>query len=171
MGLKAMSKQVSKAAGNWLCQARLKAAKYQPDFLTRVGAVSHLSGITEDCLKKYELDISTPSSEAVAIIADAYNQPELRDYYCANNCPLGNRNRALPGMPPERSLIRLQCYLEEFQASLHDLADIMEDGKVSADEMQELLHVQDVLLEYRRRVDEGLSSLEKAIKTKNFNEF
>ncbi|MEG1559373.1 MAG: hypothetical protein RR398_00710 [Clostridia bacterium] len=100
-----MSKQVTKAAGNRYCQARLEAARYNPKFLTRATAVDELSGITEDRLKKYGLDIVRSPNEAVAIMADAYNEPELRAWYCANECPLGRDCREIQQMPPERALV------------------------------------------------------------------
>lgn len=53
-----MQSRVTKAAGNRYCQARLKAAKYNEKLLTRAGAVDYLPGVTEDSLKKYELDIT-----------------------------------------------------------------------------------------------------------------
>ena len=103
-----MPKQVTIAASNRYCQARLNAAKYNDDFATRVKAVEHLPGVTEDSLKKYELDINRPPNTVVAMMADAYNEPELRQWYCANECPLGKDCRDIEAMPAERTLIRLQ---------------------------------------------------------------
>ena len=84
-----MQSRVTKAAGNRYCQARLKAAKYNEKLLTRAGAVDYLPGVTEDSLKKYELDITKTPNTVVALMADAYAEPELRAWYCANECPLG----------------------------------------------------------------------------------
>ena len=74
-----MSKQVTKAADNVYCQARLRAAQFNDYFATRRGAVDHLPGVTEDSLKKYELDINRPPNDVIALMADAYNAPELRE--------------------------------------------------------------------------------------------
>ena len=62
-----------------------------------------LPGVTEDSLKKYELAINRPPNIVVAMMADAYNAPELRPWYCANECPLGKDCREVPEMPPERT--------------------------------------------------------------------
>lgn len=70
-----MQSRVTKAAGNRYCQARLKAAKYNEKLLTRAGAVDYLPGVTEDSLKKYELDITKTPNTVVALMADAYAEP------------------------------------------------------------------------------------------------
>lgn len=157
-----MSKQVSKAAGNWLCQARLKAAKYNPDFLTRVGAVIHLSGITEDSLKKYEQNICTPSSEAIAIMADAYSQPEIINNYCSHECPLGKHCREISDVPPERTVLRIQNSLEDIAQGVKRIAEILDDGVIDEDEMKEIPVIRETFLEARRRFDEAIALLERA---------
>ncbi|OQA48388.1 MAG: hypothetical protein BWY46_01395 [Firmicutes bacterium ADurb.Bin300] len=84
-----MPKQVTVAANNRYCQARIHAGQYNQKLLSRAGAAEELGCISEDSLKKYELDLIRPPSDVVALMADAYNQPELRSWYCANECPLG----------------------------------------------------------------------------------
>lgn len=72
-----MSRQATKAVGNRYYEARMRAAKYNEKLLTRAGAIDYLPGVTEDSLKKYELDITRPPNIVVALMADAYNEPEL----------------------------------------------------------------------------------------------
>lgn len=99
-----MSKQATKACGNRYFEARMRAAKFNEKLFTRAGASEVIPGVTEDSLKKYELDINRPPNIVVALMADAYNEPELRQWYCANECPLGkdaerHRLRCLPKEP------------------------------------------------------------------------
>lgn len=84
-----MARQVTKALGNRYCQARLRAAKYNPDFATRRTAAEQLPGVEEDTLKKYELGLTKVPNTVVALMVDAYNAPELKEWYCCNECPLG----------------------------------------------------------------------------------
>ena len=56
----------------------MRAAKWNEKLLTRAGAAEFLPGVTEDSLKKYELDINRPPNTVIAMMADAYNEPELR---------------------------------------------------------------------------------------------
>ena len=159
-----MAKQVTKAASNVYCQARLRAAMYNEDFAARSTAVNHLPGVTEDSLKKYELDITRAPNIVVALMADAYNAPELRSWYCANECPLGTNCREINEMPPERSAIRLKNAIGEAENAISELFQILEDGEITDDELIRAENAKDSLLELRRRTDEVLAALEKARK-------
>ena len=163
-----MPKQATKARGNRYYEARMHAAKYNEKLLTRAGAVEYLPGVTEDSLKKYELDINRPPNIVVALMADAYAEPELRHWYCVNECPLGRDCREIPDMPPERALLRLQNVVRDTEAELENLSRMMEDGALSAEEMAEVPMIREKLLELRRRADENLAALERAERIGNF---
>lgn len=156
-----MPRQATKAVGNRYFEARMRAAKYNERLLTRAGAVEYLPGVTEDSLKKYELDITRPPNIVVALMADAYNEPELRAWYCSQECPLGKDCREIPEMPPERVLIRLQNAKSGVNDVAAALSAILDDGKVDASEAEQLPQLRDDLLEVRRRMDEALAVLEK----------
>lgn len=163
-----MSKQATKAVGNRYYEARMRAAKYNEKLLTRAGAVDYLPGVTEDSLKKYELDINRPPNTVVALMADAYNEPELRQWYCVNECPLGKDCREIPEMPAERALIRLQNSVYEMEQLTRQLSLLMEDGTLDEDEKGTVPQLRDRLLEFRRRADENLAVLERAAKIGKF---
>lgn len=163
-----MSKQATKAVGNRYYEARMRAAKYNEKLLTRAGAVEYLPGVTEDSLKKYELDINRPPNIVVALMADAYNEPELRQWYCVNECPLGKDCREKAEMPAERALIRLQNSVYEMEQLTRQLSLIMEDGKLDEDERDTIPQLREKLLEFRRRADENLAVLERAAKIGKF---
>ena len=154
-----MARQVTKASANRYCQARLEAAKYNERFASRMSAADELPGVTEDSLKKYELDITRPPNDVVALMADAYNCPELILWYCANECPLGKNCREVPEMPPERTFIRLTNILNKLTASMKELAELMDDG-VDGD-AEKIPKLKDEFLEARRRIDETLAVLDK----------
>lgn len=156
-----MPRQATKAAGNRYFEARMRAAKYNEKLLTRAGAVEYLPGVTEDSLKKYELDITRPPNVVVALMADAYNEPELRAWYCSRECPLGKDCREIPAMPPERVLIRLQNAKNGVNTVAASLSEILDDGVVDEGEAKQLPQLRDELLEVRRRMDEALAVLEK----------
>lgn len=164
-----MPKQVTTAAGNRYCQARLRAAKYNEDFASRVRAAEHLPGVTEDSLKKYELDITRPPNVVVALMADAYNEPELRSWYCANECPLGRDCRDIQSVPAERTLIRLQNVKNTIESVARSLSMIMDDGVIDEEEAKLLPDLRESLLEAKRRTEETLAMLEKATKQGKFD--
>lgn len=159
-----MPKQVTTAASNRYCQARLKAGKYNEKLLTRATAADYLPGVTEDSLKKYELDIVRPPNDIVALMADAYNAPELRSWYCSNECPLGKDCREISEMPPERALLRLRNSVAELDDSMEQLAMIMDDGIIDNNEKTLLPGLHEQFVELRRRIDENLAILERASK-------
>ena len=164
-----MSRQATKAVGNRYFEARMAAAKYNDKLLTRAGAVEFLPGVTEDSLKKYELDITRPPNTVVALMADAYNQPELRHWYCVTECTLGKDCREIPLMPAERALIRFQNSANGMRQVIDDMALIMEDGKLTDDELPKLEEIRAQILENKRRADEVLTYFDKAAKNGDFN--
>lgn len=156
-----MARQVTKAGANRYCQARLEAAKCNERLASRAGASEELGCVSEDCIKKYELGITKPPNDVVAIMADAYNSPELVLWYCANECPLGKNCREVPEMPPERTFIRLTNTLNRLNTSMRELAEIMDDGIEGDEDKKKILRLWDDFLEARRRIDETLAVLEK----------
>lgn len=163
-----MSRQATKACGNRYYEARMRAAKYNEKLLTRSGAVDCLPGVTEDSLKKYELDITRPPNIVVALMADAYNEPELRAWYCSNEYPLGKDCREIPEMPAERALIRLQNSVYEMEQLTRQLSLLMEDGTIEIEQQSIIPQLRDRLLEFRRRADENLAVLERAARRGSF---
>lgn len=163
-----MPKQATKACGNRYYEARMRAAKYNEKLLTRAGAVDFLPGVTEDSLKKYELDITRPPNIVVALMADAYAEPELRTWYCVNECPLGKDCREIPEMPAERALIRLLNVSGEMEQTIRQLSALMEDGKLTEEEQAAVPEIRAKLLESRRRADENLAALERAARLGKF---
>lgn len=157
-----MQSRVTKAAGNRYCQARLKAAKYNEKLLTRSGASDYLPGVTEDSLKKYELDITKAPNTVVALMADTYGDPELRSWYCANECPLGkDRVAEINDMPPERCVIRMRRHMDDMQDALTEFAGIVEDGVITQEELEMVPEIKRRFTEARQKVDEMLAALEK----------
>ena len=164
-----MPRQATKACGNRYYEARIRAAKYNENLLTRAGAAELLPGVTEDSLKKYELDITRPPNIVVALMADAYGEPELRSWYCSNECPLGRDCREIPEMPAERALIRLQNSVHDMEQTVRQISRIMEDGRLTEEEREDVTELRSKLLELRRRTDENLAALERAERHGDFN--
>ena len=104
----------------------------------------------------------------VALMADAYNEPELRQWYCVNECPLGKDCREIPEMPAERALIRLQNSVYEMEQLTRQLSLLMDDGTVPEDDQPLIPQLRDRLLEFRRRADENLAVLERAARRGKF---
>ncbi|MDO4298842.1 MAG: XRE family transcriptional regulator [Lachnospiraceae bacterium] len=164
-----MPNRVTIESKNRYRQSRLKAAKYNEKLLTRSGAADFLPGVTEDSLKKYELGINRPPNTVVALMADAYAEPELRSWYCANECPLGkDRVAEIDDMPPERTTIRMQRQLTVVQDALEEFAGIVEDGIITPDELERVPEIKKQFLQTRQKVDEMLAAIEKIESRKGY---
>ena len=57
--------------------------------LSREAASELLQFIGPDRIEKIENEKSTAHPDEVLLMADKYKGPELCNYYCANQCPIG----------------------------------------------------------------------------------
>lgn len=156
-----MARQITKAASNVYCQARLRAAQYNEKLQTRAGASEVIPGVTEDSIKKYELDITRPPNDVVALMADAYNAPELVSWYCTNECPLGKNCREIQHMPQERAILRAQNAAGLMENALKEYAEIVDDGIIDDAEREQMKKLRTQFLEVRRRLDEILAACDR----------
>ena len=82
-----MPKKATKAADNVLYQARMEAAKWNDKLSSREGA-AEVTGLDRTRIAYMELGTVTPYPEEILILADAYNAPELMNYFCSHLCSL-----------------------------------------------------------------------------------
>jgi hypothetical protein len=87
-----MGRDATKAMGNIYFQKRTEAAKYNQRLLSREGA-AELLGMSVSNLASIELGHhKCVPNDVVDMMADLYNAPELRNYYCMCECPLKHGN-------------------------------------------------------------------------------
>ena len=60
--------------------------------LSREKASELLESITPERIERIENEKSDPQPDEVEIMANKYNHPDLRNYYCAKQCPLGQNH-------------------------------------------------------------------------------
>ncbi len=85
-----MAKKATKAADNIFYKARMEAAACNDNLNSREGAAEQL-GIDRTRLARIELGSLNPYPEEVLLMSDAYNTPELNNYFCSRMCPLGQQ--------------------------------------------------------------------------------
>lgn len=153
-----MTRQVTKAAENIYCRARLEAAKFNPKLSSREGASEEL-GISKDSLNQYELDLCrVVPVDKVVIMADVYNAPELLNNYCCNECPIGKRiiepidNENLNNL--FRFAVLTTNTLEESPRIQKLLFKIVEDGIIDESEKEELETIVDFFSKLEMRASE-----------------
>ena len=87
-----------------------------------------------------------PHPDEVLVMAEKYKQPSLCNYYCANQCPIGQQ------YVPEVKIKDLSQIVLEMLASLNSmgkqkdrLIEITADGKVTGDELEDFIYIQEEL--------------------------
>lgn len=114
--------------------------------LSREKASELLESIPPERIEKIENQKSLPHPEEVLIMAEAYKTPNLCNYYCANECPIGKQ------YVPEIEMKDLSQIVLEMLASLNAmkgkqdrLIEITVDGKVDGEEIKDFVHIQEEL--------------------------
>ena len=114
--------------------------------LTREAASDLLETIAPERIEKIENERSLPHPDEVMTMAQKYKMPSLCNYYCANQCPIGQQ------YVPEIKVKDLSQIVLEMLASLNAmhkekdrLIEITVDGKVSGDELADFVAIQEQL--------------------------
>ena len=114
--------------------------------LTREEASELLEAMSPERIEKIESERSMPHPDEVLLMSDKYKQPTLCNYYCANQCPIGQQ------YVPEVKVKDLSQIVLETIASLNTmqkqkdrLIEITVDGHISGDELADFVHIQEEL--------------------------
>jgi len=114
--------------------------------LTREAASELLACIAPERIEKIENERSLPHPDEVLVMAEKYKQPTLCNYYCANQCPIGQQ------YVPEIKVKDLSQIVLEMLVSLNAvsrqkerLIEITVDGKITGDELEDFIFIQEEL--------------------------
>ena len=138
----------------------------EEDNLTREKAAELLEFISEDRLERIENEKSQPAPEDVIQMAQVYNAPELCNYYCSHQCPIGQKY-----VPPVE-MTELPAIILETVASLNAvypltnrLIEISRDGKITKDEIPDFSNIQENLEKVSRAIEALQLWVEKEVPT------
>ncbi len=122
--------------------------------LSREKASELLESMPPERIERIESEKSFPHPEEVMCMAYAYKKPELRNYYCANECPIGRE------YVPELQIKNLPQIVLEMLASLNTiykkkerLIEIAADGQIDDEEVEEFIDIQEELEKISITVD------------------
>lgn len=114
--------------------------------LSREKASELLEMIPPERIEKIENEKTLPHPDEVLVMSEAYKMPNLCNYYCANECPIGKQ------YVPEVKIKDLSQIVLEMIASLNSmhrkqerLIEITADGKIEGDEIKDFIHIQEEL--------------------------
>ena len=121
--------------------------------LTRAQA-SEATFISESRIEKIEYGQMQINPQDVVAMARAYKKPSLCNYYCANDCEIGQES------VPELKVTNLSQIVLALVDSLNDLntekdrlIKISADGKISSDELADFVAIKKELTELSITVD------------------
>ena len=114
--------------------------------LSREAAGELLEWISPERIERIENEKSLPNPDEVLQMSEKYKSPCLCNYYCANQCPIGQQ------YVPEIKLKDLSQIVLEMLASLNSmnrrrerLIEITADGSIDGDEIEDFIHIQEEL--------------------------
>lgn len=114
--------------------------------LSREKASELLVTIPPERIEKIENEKTFPHPDEILTMSEAYRMPNLCNYYCANECPIGKQ------YVPEIKIKDLSQIILEMLASLNTiqkkqerLIEIAADGIIEDDEIKDFLAIQNEL--------------------------
>ncbi|MBQ6949086.1 MAG: helix-turn-helix transcriptional regulator [Firmicutes bacterium] len=147
--------------------------------LSREKASELLEGITPERLERIENEKTVPHPEEVLLMSDKYKAPDLCNYYCVNECPIGEQYVPEVKMKDlSRIVLEMLSSLNSMNKQKERLIDIAADGKIDNDEIKDFIYIQDELerisitvealqLWAEKMMDDGLIDIELYNKYKN----
>ena len=114
--------------------------------LTREKAGELIPGFSPERIEKIENGRTHIQPEDVVLLAEYYKAPSLRNYYCVNECPIGQVH-ALRTESKGLAQIAVETLnsLNKLSKSRDRLLEIVEDGRVRADEYADFVEIKATL--------------------------
>lgn len=114
--------------------------------LTREAASDLLECLSPERIEKIENERSLPHPDEVLIMAEKYKQPGLCNHYCANQCPIGKQY--VPEIKPKdlsQIVLEMLASLNSMNKQKDRLIEITVDGKITGDELDDFIYIQEEL--------------------------
>lgn len=131
---------------------------------------AELTQLDDSKIERIENQKTQPSPWDVIAMADAYKKPELCNYYCANECPIGMK------YVPEVKLKELPQVILEMISSLNSmkksqerLIEIGADGEIKDNELEDFIRIQNELESISATVESLKMWTEKMLATGKIN--
>lgn len=114
--------------------------------LSREKASELLESIPPERIERIENEKALPHPDEILVMAEKYKAPHLCNYYCANECPIGQQ------YVPEIEIKDLSQIVLEMLASLNAihkkqerLIEITADGNIEEHEIEDFVRIQENL--------------------------
>ena len=141
-----MANVTAKTSANAFYQARCNASSHNEQLKSREGAADIML-IDRGRLYRIESGLTNPYPEEVHLMADLYNAPELRNFYCKNCCPLGEDTPTVDILDLDRISIRALSTFRKIGQTKELLLNITEDGVIDESEKADMQKIVETLEE------------------------
>lgn len=114
--------------------------------LTRDQASELLESIPPERIEKIENERVEPHPEEILVMADKYKAPDLCNYYCSNQCPIGQKY--VPEVKIQdisQIILRMVDSLYTVQDNQRRLISITADGVIDDTEIDDFVAIQEEL--------------------------
>lgn len=116
--------------------------------LTRDKASELMEYISPDRIEKIESEKSLPHPDEILMMADAYKMPELCNYFCSHECPIGQKYvPEIKAKDLSQIVIELLAGLNSLNKEKERLIDITVDGEITEDEYEDFKRIREQLKE------------------------
>ncbi len=114
--------------------------------LTREQAADLLESIPPERIEKIENERVEPHPDEIMIMADKYKAPELCNYYCSNQCPIGKQYvPEIKIRDLSQIVLKMIDSINEVQDSQRRLISITADGVIDDSEIEDFVDIQEKL--------------------------
>jgi hypothetical protein len=122
--------------------------------LTREQAAELLEAIPADRIEKIENERIEPHPDEVKLMAEKYKAPDLCNYYCSHQCPIGIEY--VPEIKKQdlsQIILKMVSSLNEVEDKQKRLIKITADGVIDDDELEDFVEIQKELEEISMAVE------------------
>lgn len=105
-----------------------------------------LGWIPAERIERIENEKSAPHPDEILKMAEVYKNPNLCNYYCARECPIGQKY--VPEIKPKdlsQIILEMLASLNSMRKEQERLIEITADGIISGDEIKDFIHIQNEL--------------------------
>ena len=114
--------------------------------MTRAQASEAMGFISESQIERIEYGRAQPHPEDVLAMAKTYKNAGLYNYYCSNECPIGQQYvPAIEIKDFPRIVLEILASLNSVYKDRDRLIEIASDGQVREDELRDFAKIQDQL--------------------------
>ena len=114
--------------------------------LTREKASEILEGLPPERVEKIENERIIPHPEDILAMAKGYKAPHLCNYYCSNQCPIGQEY--VPEIKVKdlsQIVLEMLVYLNSMNSEKDRLVEITYKGQIDSTEMDDFIRIQQKL--------------------------